>query len=100
MRSVPRILLAALGAVLLLLLPLAIPPADPVVPVAPDTSRPFEWRSDSAWAALESRFVAARTGGCADSSATAREFRMLDAAIRSVGSASRGPTDAEFDRLE
>lgn len=88
------------GAALLLLLPLAIPPADAVVPEAPVRARPFVWGRDSLWQSLEAAFVAARAAGCADTTAPAAALRTLDAAIDDVARVPRTPTDLAFDALE
>lgn len=100
MKRFLRILGATVGAVVLLLLPLAIPPADAVVPEAPDAARPFVWARDSAWRALERSFAAARAAGCADSTAVARGIGGLDTRTARIRAAALTPVDAQFDSLE
>lgn len=95
--------LFGLGAVVLLLLPLAIPPADPVVPEAPPAGRTFAWGRDSLWAALERDFVAARATGCADTVALGRGLSAFEARIAAVARGSAAtlrPDAAVFDSLE
>lgn len=100
MKRLLRTLGVLLGATLLLLAPLAIPPADPVVPEAPAVARPFVWARDSVWRALERTFAEARTAGCADSATVARAVTAFDARLAPLGAAALGPGDARFDALE
>lgn len=78
-------LLAVLGAAVVLLLPLAIPPADPAVASAPDGAQPFVWANDSGWRALEARFAALRGRGCDSVSAGMHAIDTLELAWRALG---------------
>lgn len=95
-----RALLVGTGAILLLVAPLAIPPGDPIVPVAPTGARAFAWANDAGWKALEARFAAVRPNGCTDSLGSARAILALDSSIAGLDSRAAAPEDAEFDALE
>ncbi len=97
---IARILAVTVVACFLVLLPLALPPGDPVVPPAPEGARPFVWARDSLWNALESRFAAARERGCADSLALRRDLAAFDGAVTRLGAVARVPEDPEFDVVE
>jgi hypothetical protein len=95
-----RILGVTLGAIVLLLLPLAIPPADAVIPDAPGTARPFVWARDSAWRSLERTFAEGRAAGCADSTTVGSDVTALGTRVARLRGAVLAPTDAAFDALE
>jgi Permuted papain-like amidase enzyme, YaeF/YiiX, C92 family len=88
------------AAALLLLLPLAIPPADSVLPPASPEARPFVWGRDSAWRALEARFADARTRGCADSAASWAALDAMERRLEGMASARLTPEAPAFDSLE
>jgi len=97
-----RTIVAVAGGLLLLLLPLAIPPADPVVPSAPQTGRPFVWGRDSLWQALERGFVAARPAGCGAPGELDAELSAFEARVvqLDVLGASLTPEASALDSLE
>jgi hypothetical protein len=88
----------AIGAVPLLLLSVPLPEAS--VPPAPSGARSFAWQQDSLWQALESRFVAARDSGCADSAGTSQRLRALDDAVAQLEAQLVAPDAAALDSLE
>lgn len=95
-----RTLLALAGALLLLLVPLAIPPGDPVVPDAPADAQGFVWANDSGWQALQARFTAVRLRACADSARAAGAIAAFDARIARLAMRSLAPTDTALVALE
>jgi Permuted papain-like amidase enzyme, YaeF/YiiX, C92 family len=99
MKRVLRVFGASIGVVLLLLLPLAIPPADPVVPPPPE-ARPFVWARDSVWRALERTFAEARVAGCADSATVAGGVAALERDLARLRAGALAPSDPVFDALE
>ena len=100
MKRILRVLGAIVGAVVLLLLPLAIPPADPVVAEPPPAARPFVWARDSGWRALERTFAEARATGCADSVTLARGVADLERDLARLRVGVLAPSDPVFDALE
>jgi hypothetical protein len=91
---------AIVGATLLLVAPLAIPPGDALVPDGPPNARRFVWGNDTGWLALEARFAAKQTTACADSASAAHALTLLDARIAELDRRALAPADAEFDALE
>lgn len=85
-----------LGALLLLL------PARPApVPPPPARGAPFAWNQDSLWRALEARFVAIRTAGCADAATeSARGIAAVNARLDTVARYTMTPADPRLDSLE
>ena len=80
---------------------LCLPASRPPVPPAPSTGAPFAWNRDSLWAALESRFVAARQAGCPDViPETARGMASVGTQLDSLALRSVGPDDTRLDSLE
>ena len=90
----------AIGALLIVAAVLAIPSADPPLPPAPASARPFTWNRDSVWRGLESRFAAVRTTACADSLSGRAAVAAIDARTEALGSVARAPGDVAFDSLE
>jgi len=88
----------AVGALPIVLLSVPLPEA--AVPPAPAGGREFAWKQDSLWQALETRFVAARPTGCADSAVVGRELLAIDQLLARVSLEPLEPTAAPFDTLE
>ncbi len=62
---------------------------------------PFEWNQDSLWQALEARFVALRTAGCAEApTAMTRGFAVVNSRLGTLSHAVVTPTDPRLDSLE
>ncbi len=86
----------ALGALLLLL-----PTSKAPVPAPPPRGAPFTWNQDSLWHALEARFVALRTAGCADAATgTARGIAAVNSRLDTVVHSTMMPADPRLDSLE
>lgn len=85
-----------LGALLLLL------PARPApVPPPPARGAPFAWNQDPLWRALEARFVAIRTAGCAGAATeAARGIAAVNARLDTVARYTMTPADPRLDSLE
>jgi len=98
-RALRRVVVFA-AAVLLLLLPLAIPPADAVLPAGPPLARAFVWGRDSAFRALEARFADARVRGCADSVGSQRALDAMERRIAGIAALPLAPDAPAFDSLE
>ncbi len=80
---------------------LALPARQAKVPDAPQTGVPFEWNRDSLWHALEARFVAARTAGCAEARAElARGVATIEARLSTLSLVPVTPADPGLDSLE
>lgn len=95
-----RSLAITFGIVVTLFLLLAIPAAEPAIPAATSTGRPFLWNQDSLWHSLERGFLAARAAGCADSATVNGDLAELDGLIATVRTAPLPPTAPILDSLE
>ena len=95
-----RALAFASGAVLALLVVLAIPGPAPRVAAAPPGGRAFAWNQDSVWDALEAAFVRARVAGCADSGPRLAASRTLRNTLDRVGRWPLSPAAPVLDTLE
>jgi hypothetical protein len=89
------------GAVCLGALLLFLPARPAPVPLPPARGAPFAWNQDSLWRALEARFVAIRSAGCADAVMEASlGFADVNARLDVITRASAVPSDPRLDSLE
>ena len=92
----PVAAILALGVILL-----ALPARKPPVPPAPPGAAPFEWNQDSLWRALEARFVAVRSAGCADAPAgMALGFAAVGELLDTLTVNNVTSSDPRLDTLE
>ena len=90
----------AAAAAAALFLVLLIPAREPAPP-HPAKGRPFEWRQDERWEALEAGFQRARAEGCATVAIRAEELLRTGCRVLADVTARRlEPTDRSFDELE
>ena len=83
----------------LVVLALFLPWGPESQPPAPEQGRsPFAWNRDAAWAALEAKFVALRTGGCTEANARlASEQPAAEAALTQLETQWLAPDAAELE---
>jgi hypothetical protein len=87
-------------AVIFLFAPLSIPAADPPV-AAGDAGKPFAWKQDATWNALEASFRKARGISCDGLKEPIDEgFRQGDRCLTTLTAAQFGPDAAIFTELE
>lgn len=87
---------AVAGAVFVILL---IPAREPAPP-HPATGRPFEWRQDERWEALEASFQRVRADGCATLAARAAEMLHQGRQLLAATSTPLEPASPLLDEIE
>jgi hypothetical protein len=80
----------AAGACVAVLVALLVPWPEPRPP-RPPSGRPFEWRQDERWQALEASFRRARSQGC--TTVAPRIGELLDEGRRLIGAAALSPLE-------
>ncbi|HPW54521.1 MAG TPA: hypothetical protein PLP31_02200 [Thermoanaerobaculaceae bacterium] len=92
---------ALVGALLTVGAWLAWPPEPEPANLVPAAAKPFVWRQDARWEALERRFVEARQVGCAGTAGTISErLAVLEAVLERLAVVSAGPTTPAWDDAE
>lgn len=92
---------ALVGALLAVGAWLAWPPEPEPENLVPAGGRPFAWRQDARWEALERRFVEARQAGCGGAAgAIGDSLAAFEATLETLAAASAGPDAPAWDEAE